>query len=117
MADRCPDCGHLVEQDQECAHCASMDRSNQRYEHRTWRQYVERQQGMLDVIATTAEQVCTHRELEILGADLIEWPDERIADQLGITAEALVAERDEAHRKIRGAIGEAGISEAARRRR
>lgn len=84
---------------------------------RAWQDYVAQFRERMGAIATAAQEVCTREELELLGADLLEWPEERIADHLGLSAEALRARRVEIHEKIREAIGSERVEKLSRRRR
>lgn len=63
------------------------DARRERQEHGAWRTYLREYREKIALIAETAERVCDHRELELIGADLMEWPEQRTADHLGLSVE------------------------------
>jgi hypothetical protein len=61
--------------------------------------------------------VCDEEELELIGADLLEWSASRTASHLGVSERDLEARREAVHEKIRAAIGAERIRDLSKRRR
>ncbi|MGH2798721.1 MAG: hypothetical protein ACRDM0_13850 [Thermoleophilaceae bacterium] len=98
------------------AYCPRCDVDTRSYEFRAWREYVARYRKRMTAIATAAEEVWTREELELLGADLLQWPEDRTAYHLGVSVKELRARRDEIHERIRAAIGPERIAMLSCRR-
>jgi hypothetical protein len=110
----CPVCGEPL-RGNYCWTCDD-DKRSERREFYAWKTYVAEYREKMSLIAQTAERVCHQRELELIAADLWEWPEQRTADHLGLSIEELRSFREEIHEKIRAGIGEETVSELSKRR-
>jgi hypothetical protein len=100
----------------EGAFCPRCDLDIRSGTFRLWLQYVDKFRNRLSAIATAAQEVCEESELELLGATLLEWSDERIAGYFEITQKEVKARREAIYEKIRTGMGDERIAELSRRR-
>jgi hypothetical protein len=112
----CSVCETPLEADGTCRECW-MDADEARRYRGAWYAYVEKASKQLSAIAETAQHVCDEAELEVIGADLLGWSEERTASFLGLTPAELKARRNGAHDKIRAGIPPGRVAELTRRRR
>ena len=113
---RCPTCGEPCDSDGYCWPCDD-DARQQRQIDAAWLAYAREFSEKYNLIVEAANQACTDDELAVIRGGLMEWPEERIAESLGVTVSKVRAIREQAHEKIREAIGQGTVSELGRRRR
>jgi hypothetical protein len=111
----CPICGEPLTRD-FCWACDE-DARQQRRERGAWHAYINEYKEKMGAIAEAAQRVCDERELELIGGDLLEWPEQRLADHLGLSPAELRTMREQTHEKIRDAIGQETVTVMAQRRR